>query len=164
MNAPPYPIYPELKSERILLKAFTVEDAPNVVEITHYQRIRAKDATEAAEMILKVHERYQQGDGIHWGILDRATNQFVGCCGFYRGFANESGEVGYMMHENFRGHGYMTEAVSLAVKFGFEGMKLKKIFAVTGQKNLASQNVLRKNGFVAAEIREDGDLVFHLVR
>jgi len=164
MNLPPYPVYPELKSDRIILKAFVVEDAPHVVEITHFQRIRAKDADEAAEMILKVHERYQQGDGIHWGIVDRSTNEFVGCCGFYRGFPNETGEVGYMMHEKFRRSGFMTEAVSLAVKFGFEEMQLKKIIAITAQKNLASQGVLRRNGFVAAEIRDDGDLVFHRLR
>jgi ribosomal-protein-alanine N-acetyltransferase len=115
-------------------------------------------------MIGHVRERYLSGDSVHWGIQDLSSGQIVGCCGFYRGFPNETGEVGYKTREGFRRHGYMTEAVSLAVKFGFEELLLKKIIAVTAQKNLPSQGVLRRNGFIAAAIREDGDLVFHKLR
>ena len=115
-------------------------------------------------MLKKIRERYESGDGIHWGIEDLVTKEIVGTCGFYRGFKNESAEVGYVMKQQFRKSGFMTEAVALAVDFGFKTMCLKTIFALTAQDNLASHAVLRKNGFIAAGIEENGDLKFHLLR
>lgn len=161
MNAPPFPIFPEVRSTRILLRELVEADLDHAMDIIHFNRIQARDREDAVEMIGKVRERYLSGDSVHWGIQDIASGQIVGCCGFYRGFPNETGEVGYKMRDAFRRNGYMTEAVGLAVKFGFEVLQLKKIIAVTGQDNLGSQGVLRRNGFIAAEIREDGDLVFH---
>ena len=58
----------------------------------------------------------------------------------------------------------MSEAVRLMLDFGFNEMKLKKIFAITGSSNLASQTVLRKNGFISTSVDEKGDLNFQIVR
>lgn len=160
----PFASYPEVRSQKILLREITPADVDNVLELTHFNRIRARDREDALDMMQKVRARYDSGESIHWGIQDLNTGEIVGCCGFYRGFPNETGEVGYMMKESFRRSGYMTEAVRLAVQFGFEQLQLRKVIAVTAQSNLASQGVLRKNGFVAAQIRENGDLVFHRLR
>jgi [ribosomal protein S5]-alanine N-acetyltransferase len=164
MNIPPYSIFPILQSERIRLRNLVPADAENAFEICYFNRIKSKDVAEAAEMIGKIEERYQEGTSIHWGIEDLATGEIIGTCGFYRGFANESAEVGYIMKEKFRRSGYMAEAVRLAVEFAFNEMQVKKVFANTAQTNLASHGVLRKNGFVAATITETGDLQFHKLR
>lgn len=161
---PPYPRYPELQSDRILLRQFIPAEAKNIIDVTFFQRVPAKNEDDVLNMLQKIDERYQSGESIHWGIEDLARKEIIGCCGFYRGFANDSGEIGYFLKEQFRNGGYMSEAVSLMVEFGFNKMKLKKIFAVTAQKNIASQSVLRKNRFVAAALQENGDLVFHLLQ
>lgn len=163
MTRPPFEIFPELKSDRILLRELVASDLPENIDITFFHRVAATNMEEALEKQAQVKERYLAGDGIHWGIEDRATKQVVGCCGFYRGFANDAGEIGYFMKEKFRSNGYMSEAVQLLLQFGFGEMKLKKIFAITGASNLASQTVLRKNGFIAASVEENGDLRFHLL-
>lgn len=164
MNAPPFPEFPELKSDRIRLRQLVASDAPRIMEVSYFNRIQAKSVQEAVEMLTKIETRYKDGTSIHWGIEDIALQEIVGTCGFYRGFDNECGEVGYIVKEEFRRSGYMSEAVRLVVNFGFNEMKLKKIFANTAQKNLASHGVLRKNGFIAAGVEENGDLRFHLVR
>lgn len=157
----PFTNFPEVRSPRILLREITEADLDHAMDIIHFNRIQARDREDAVEMIGKVRERYLSGDSVHWGIQDIASGQIVGCCGFYRGFPEDTGEIGYKMRDAFLRNGYMTEAVGLAVKFGFEVLQLKKIIAITGQDNLASQGVLRKNGFIAGEVREPGDLVFH---
>ncbi len=164
MITPPFPLFPELKSNRIRLRRLVAADVPQIMELSFFNRIQAKTAEEAVEMLGKIDDRYNEGSGIHWGIEDIALQQIVGTCGYYRGFANDSGEIGYIVKEQYRRNGYMAEAVKLAVDFGFSEMKLKKVFAITAQKNLGSQGVLRKNGFIAAGIEENGDLRFHIIR
>jgi ribosomal-protein-alanine N-acetyltransferase len=164
MKTLPLEVYPEVRSERILLRRIVAADIERNMEIITFNRMMARNREEALEMIEKVHQRYLSGESVHWGIEDLSSGELVGCCGFYRGFPNETGEVGYKLKEAYRKQGWMTEAVRVAVSFGFKELELKKIIAVTGQDNLASQNVLRRNGFIAAEIREGGDLVFHKLR
>lgn len=163
MIRPPFEIFPELLSQRILLRELIASDLPENLDITFFNRIPATTLEEGREKQALVQERYLAGDDIHWGIQDRSSGKIVGCCGFYRGFANDAGEIGYAMKEYFRNSGYMSEAVRLLVEFGFGTMQLKKIFAITAQTNLASQSVLRKNGFIAGGIEENGDLRFHIL-
>lgn len=163
MLRPPFTPFPELSSDRILLRKHTPADAPHVVDVTFFNHIPAKDETEVLEMFGKIEERYQRGESIQWAIVDRSTNTIVGNCGYYRGFANECGEIGYVMKENFRRQGFMSEAVKLIVEFGFSHMKLKTVFATTAPTNLASQTVLRNNAFVAAGPEENGHLRFNRV-
>jgi ribosomal-protein-alanine N-acetyltransferase len=164
MNTPPFEVYPELRSQRIRLRQLLASDVHSIMEVCYFNRIKAKNEEEALVMIAQIEERYQSGGNIHWVIEDIASGEIVGTCGFYRGFRDETGEVGYTMKEQYRRAGYMTEAVSLVVSFGFQEMKLKKIFANTAPTNFASHGVLRKNGFIEAGIHENGDLRFDLVR
>lgn len=164
MHLPPFEKFPELHSGRILLREMRESDAPNVIEITFFQHVRAVDAQDAIEKQKLVAERYHAGGSIQWGIEDRQSGIIVGNCGYYRGFANETGEIGYIMKEEFRRSGYMSEAVQLIVNFGFDVMKLKEIFATTDADNFASQGVLRKNGFIADGPQENGKLRFHRLR
>jgi ribosomal-protein-alanine N-acetyltransferase len=148
----------------MLLRKHTPADAPHVLDITFFNRIPAKDEHDVLDMFGKIEERYQNGESIQWAIVERSTNIIVGNCGYYRGFADECGEIGYVMKENFRKQGFMSEAVQLIVEFGLREMQLKKVFAVTAAANAASQGVLRKNGFVPAGTQADGNLRFDRLR
>lgn len=57
-------------------------------------------------------------------------------------------ELGYVSAKKYWGHGYMTQAVALAVERGFEELKVVRIEAKTHLANIASQHVLGKNAFV----------------
>src|ERR1041385_3769026 len=110
MTRPPFENFPEIVSSRIRLRQFLPDDADRIVDVTFFQRIPAKDAADVVVMLGKIDERYQNGEGIHWGIQDLKTGEYIGCCGFYRGFANDTGEIGYFLKEQFRNKGYMSEA------------------------------------------------------
>ena len=61
-----------------------------------------------------------------------------------------------MILPEFNGQGIVTEAVKEVVKYGFEIMKLHSIEAVIDPDNVASANVLKKNGFVKeAHLKEN---------
>jgi ribosomal-protein-alanine N-acetyltransferase len=65
---------------------------------------------------------------------------------FRRGFQNAY--LGYQLFAGFTGRGYMTAAVSLAVQFAFNVLKLHRIEANVQPKNRKSIAILKRNGFV----------------
>jgi RimJ/RimL family protein N-acetyltransferase len=81
-------------------------------------------------------------------LLVRAADRTaVGVCGF-KGAPTLFGsvELGYAMHEDYRNHGYMTEAVGALVEWAFEHENCQRVTAETLPDNFASQRVLQKAG------------------
>jgi len=56
-------------------------------------------------------------------------------------------EMGYWVGEPFWGRGIASKAVAIMIKYGFEELKLRRIFAAAYAYNIASMKVLEKNGF-----------------
>ncbi|MDD5750378.1 MAG: GNAT family protein [Candidatus Pacebacteria bacterium] len=66
------------------------------------------------------------------------------------GFSNieqHKAELGYWLARKYWGSGIMTDAVKQAGKFGFEKLKLGRIYAKVYPWNKGSMRVLEKNGF-----------------
>ena len=98
-------------------------------------------------------KRYADGTGIRWGIS--LNDKLIGTIGFgwhpQRHFAN----LGYDLNKAYWGKGIITEAIQAVLKYAFEIEKIHRIEAQTDPKNLASQKVLLKNGFVnEGELRD----------
>ena len=106
---------------------------------------------QAKEMNAKIDRDYQEGNTIHWAIVDKATRKIVGTCGYYRGFDNEEGELGCVLLLPYRGQGYMTAALSLLIDFGLNAIGLKGIFAVTSQDNNKAIRLLERLGFIKTD-------------
>jgi len=138
-----------------VLRELTEEDIPQTLEITRFDGKPPRDLEEANQMIRKIRAECLEGKLIHWAIETRETGEIVGTCGYYRGFENGAGEIGYILLEKFRGQGFMTEVVNAAVEFGFQTMKLSQVFAITSAKNQASQNVLTKCGFITDGVPDE---------
>jgi len=62
--------------------------------------------------------------------------------------------IGYTLDKQYSGNGYVTEAVSLAVEFGFNTIKLHRIEAGVMPGHIASMRVLEKVGFHKEGISE----------
>ena len=147
MNKPPYSQYPEIASETLLLRKIEPEDLPQILPISFYDGKQAETETEAAKMLQQIEQDYLNGESVHWGIEERSSGKLTGTCGFYRGFENASGELGCVLLPEYRGKGYMTEAMRLAIEFGFRRIELKRIFAVTSKDNSAAIRLLERLNF-----------------
>lgn len=60
---------------------------------------------------------------------------------------NKNANIGYWVAKSYRGKGIATEAIKLAVKFGFGKLNLKRIYATVRKDNIASYKVLGNVGF-----------------
>lgn len=155
---------PTLRSERVLLRQLESRDLGAIVDISFYDGVRATDENEAAAMLRKIEQDCARGESIHWGICLRSADNpgdaVVGTCGFYRGFPDSVGEIGYILREPYRGRGIMRSAIELVVTFGFEQLKLSSIVAFTDPDNAASISVLQRSGFVATPSSQKYSLQF----
>ena len=61
---------------------------------------------------------------------------------------SKSAEIGYWIAEDFWGKGIVPLAIKEMLKYGFETFDIERIFARTTHTNLASQQVLKKSGFI----------------
>ena len=147
MKLPPFKPFPELKTEKILLREVTQKDIPLLLEILTYDGKAPETLGEGIEIINKIHQNYLDGDTINWLIEDVDTLEPAGFIGYYRGFENGVGELGFILKPKFRGLGLMSSALRLAVEFGMNEMKLNKVSAFTMPGNKNAIAVLSRNGF-----------------
>ena len=57
-----------------------------------------------------------------------------------------SGELSYIIHPEYWGHGFATEVAFTLLSFGFTTLNLHRLFATCDPRNVASQRVLQKLG------------------
>ncbi|MFC4213143.1 GNAT family N-acetyltransferase [Pedobacter lithocola] len=84
-----------------------------------------------------------------WTLISKADNIMIGdFCFVGEPDANGELEIGYGTYEEFRGKGYMTEAVARMIKWAKEQPAVNTISASTEVDNVASYSILEKNSFV----------------
>ncbi len=156
MSQKPFPV---LETPRLRLRAIETEEAPALTDISYYDGKAARSPGEAMVMLRRIREDYEAGRTIHWGLELKAEKQLIGTCGFYRGFAHQVGEIGYVLLPAYRGQGLMREAVRAVLNYGFRELDLYRIVAYTSHDNVASIRLLQETGFDRALDRTDVILV-----
>src|SRR5687768_5359167 len=61
--------------------------------------------------------------------------------------AFQNAYLGYQLFAGYTGHGYMTEAVELALRYAFTNLALHRVEANVQPSNKPSIGVLKRNGF-----------------
>lgn len=89
----------------------------------------------------------------------RSDGQLCGGVGLLPNAAHQHAELGYWLGIPFWGNGYATEAAGAVVRYGFEQIKLHRIFASHFEGNIASKRVLEKIG-----MRYEGCLRQHILK
>jgi len=164
MNLPPYAIFPNISGDKVSLRQIQPSDIPAIIEISFYDAVKASTAEEAMEMQEKINQDYEQRKSIHWGIFDNASGKIVGTCGFYRGFFSGAGELGCVLLPRFQGKGFMTAALQLAIDFGIEQMRLRRIWAATAIENQKARMLFQRLGFREVQELPDGEVELELVQ
>ncbi len=163
MKVPPYKIFPSLSNDKITLREIQPSDINNIIEISFYDAVQATTAQQATEMQIKINRDYSDGNSIHWGIADKLTDEIIGTCGYYRGINKGEGELGCILLSKYRGQGYMTSAMLLAIEFGLNNIGLHRIWAATTKQNEEAIKLLERLNFVRTKILEDDEIEYELI-
>ena len=145
---------PTLRTERLLLDAFTPDDISAVEAFASDEGLSRYTLNipypyppGAAAKWIKSHAgEFRRGEAVALAVRlpDRTL---VGCMGL-RVYDREHdrGELGYWIGQPFWGKGYATEAARACLSFGFKHFALHKIMAYHMPENASSGRVMQKLG------------------
>lgn len=152
---------PKLKSERLTLRPFTLDDAKAVQKLAGDKKIAETTLDMphpypdgAAEEWISTHQKqFERNKEIIWAITKNDTGELVGAIGFKLRPEFNKAEFGFWIGVPYWNKGYASEALSSIIKYGFEELDLNKIYAHHFHTNPASGKVMLKNG-----LKEEGYL------
>jgi RimJ/RimL family protein N-acetyltransferase/SAM-dependent methyltransferase len=144
-----------LKTDRLLLRDFEMSDFEEVYafrsdpNVMRYFTGETETADEVSTFLRRTAEyRAQQPQTqFRFAIVLRAENRVIGGCGLdIVDMRVREGEIGYHLLTSCWGQGYATEAAQALLRFGFEDLKLHRLFADCFAANGASARVMEKAG------------------
>ena len=150
-----FKIFPELKTERLLLRNMENTDASLIQKLRSDEIVNAfvgRDNTstleKAQDYILKMLDLTAKKECIYWIIRLKQNNDMIGSvCLWNFDTENEIVEIGYEMLTEFHGKGIMSEAIKKVIEYAFTGMKAKMITAFPSSDNVNSLAILKKLNF-----------------
>ncbi len=96
----------------------------------------------------------------HFGIEDKISKNIIGMISLHMNPKTiKVAEVGYWLGKKYWGKGYMKEALDIVLDYGFNKLKLEKIYAGVFKINKKSQKRLEHAGF-----KQEGLLRKHYFR
>ncbi len=149
---------PSIKTERLTLRAFSLEDIPAYREEFAKETVQRylggililkDDIKDAQNWLRNINDRLvKKGVVFTWLItLKGNPSESVGRIDL-GGFSNKkAAEAAYYIWEKNWGKGYAAEALQSVVQFGFNKLALERIQAIVDVRNTASARVLGKAGF-----------------
>ncbi len=143
-----------MKTARLTLRPFTLEDAAFIVELLNDpgwlrfigdRKVRTID--DARHYLTNGAIAHAAKHGFALGAVQRSSDgALLGMCGLIRREGLDDVDLGYAFLPACRGHGYAREAAAAWLACGFERFGLKRIVAITSVDNAASGKVLEAIG------------------
>jgi [ribosomal protein S5]-alanine N-acetyltransferase len=165
MLEPNFTPFPELITERLLLRKLTPGDVPAIFILRSDERVLqfigkepAASLKEAEEFIERIDNTLASNEGILWGIVmrDDPTTVIGTICYWRLQPENYRAEIGYALHPDHWRKGIMREAIVKVLAYGFDIMKLHSVEGRINKENVASAATLEKTGFVKeAHLKEE---------
>ena len=146
----------EIKTERLLLLPWSssyVDDLVRIYTNPEVMRYISNGRLLNRDECLKISERgaslwdkYGYGP---WAVISKKSGEWIGKLGLdilEDWPKKDKWEVGWELAPEFWGQGLATEGGKMAIQFGFEQAKLKRIISPTIPENIASRRVMEKCG------------------
>lgn len=157
MMQPNFIPFPELETERVLLRKISLSDAPEIFILRSDENVLrfigkepATTIYEAETFIKMINDNIATGNAIMWGIsLKNNPEKLIGNICFWN-FQKENyrTEIGYALHPAYWRQGIMKETINKIIEYGFSSLGLHSIEALLSAGNTASAAILEATGFV----------------
>jgi Acetyltransferases, including N-acetylases of ribosomal proteins len=143
-----------LTGERVALRPLQEEDAGALFACASDAEVTRFLPWEPARSVGAVRgfvgdqiRRRREGDSMAFALLLRETGEMIGSIDLMD-LKTEPGraELGYLLRRSHWGRGLMTEGARLALQFGFETLRLRRVVAFADAENWGSRRVLEKAG------------------
>lgn len=166
--------FPVLQTERLILSQLEEKDIPFIVELLQHRIFSDLTSNipypyvenDARSWVKMSKEAFENNTGYTFAIRNK-EGQIIGAIGLHDR-DDDKAELGYWIGVPYWNKGYVTEAAKAIIDFGFNELKLNKIFATHFPHNPASGRIMEKAGMeqeavLIKEVKKDGEY-FDLVR
>ncbi|RKE78715.1 MULTISPECIES: GNAT family N-acetyltransferase [unclassified Chryseobacterium] len=166
--------FPVLQTERLILSQLEEKDIPFIVELLQHRIFSDLTSNipypyvenDARSWVKMSKEAFENNTGYTFAIRNK-EGQIIGAIGLHDR-DDDKAELGYWIGIPYWNKGYVTEAAKAIIDFGFNELKLNKIFATHFPHNPASGRIMEKAGMeqeavLIKEVKKDGEY-FDLVR
>ena len=110
--------FPKLSTQRLILRQIEPGDVHDLFTLRSDERIMkfinrpvAKTLDEAGELITTIMDGLTNNTAITWGITRKDDLKLIGTIGFWRIMEEHyRAEIGYLLHPDLQGKGFMQEA------------------------------------------------------
>ena len=159
---------PILETHRLLMRALNENDVPDLREwlgkdeIYTYWGRKASKGEKNPELLFidpRPWVKRKPNSDFVWGIVLKDTNAVIGEIQVFGIQNDRMGEVGYRLNPAHWNCGYATEALKKVVEFIFEKTELDRLNARADVRNVASNKILEKCGFIKEGTIRRGKLV-----
>lgn len=156
----------QIETERLLLRRFTIEDAPKMYEnwasdhqVTKYLMWQPHTSAEAtAELLKEWVEGYQEESKYEWCIELKEIGEPIGSMGVVRCLEKaELVEIGYCISRKYWHQGITSEALQAVVDFLFDEVGVNRVESCHDPRNPYSGKVMEKCGLRYEGTKIQGD-------
>lgn len=153
-----------LISNRLILRHFTLNDAPQVVNLAGDKRVSMSTLNiphpyslqEAQEWITSLAGQISQRKCLVLAVEKKEMGELIGAVSLVS-IEGDKAEIGYWMGYPYWGNGYCTESVSCLLEFSQVSLGINQFYAEHLATNPASGKVMLKNGlcFLGSVLKKD---------
>lgn len=145
-----------LRGELVTLRVVDEDDLAFAQRAVNHPEVRWGVGAFAPKTKKDEREWYESQDEDGPSFIVCVDDEPVGIAGLHvEPYPWGYGEVGYMVHPDYWGHGYATDAVRCLVRYAFDERRLNKVGADVYAPNEGSQRVLEKAGLEREGVRRD---------
>lgn len=144
-----------IETQRLNLVGYSSQDINFIFENFSKEEIKITLGHQTDEDFQLEEYKYKNGyasynrDFIIFLLTEKITNTVIGRCALHN-WSKEHlrAELGYnISDDNFKRKGFMTEAVTSIIEYGFNKLNLHRIEALVGSNNIASLKIIENHHF-----------------
>ncbi|WP_135399107.1 GNAT family N-acetyltransferase [Hymenobacter metallicola] len=162
--------FPVLQTQRLTLRQLRGSDDQEIWALRSNEHVNqyldrrpSTSLDDARNFIHAITESVQREESIYWAITLREADHVIGTVCLYNWSEDASkAEIGYELLPDFQGKGFMHEAISTVIHFGFQQVGLQAIEAYTHSENHRSTSVLEKLHFQKERTVDESITLFSL--
>lgn len=141
----------EIRTDRLLLRAFTDADRPAFAEMNADPIVMATigepmTRTQSDAFLDRIEARRTLGEPSQWCVdLD---GECIGFTGLAAPWFRDGVEIGWRLRSTYWGRGYATESARAALAYAFDELGLDEVISFTAVTNHRSRAVMERIGLV----------------